>query len=151
MRLIANLLIAVLVGYTLSILINTSVSAATLVGFGIEVSLKDRFDMIVTEWMGLATLYLPIYLVVQSAAFLLLLRVVRSGQYPLLALRGLYSAVGALSLMAVYLAFDTALGQSGVLVASGRTTAGLIAHSATGAVSGLIFCLFRERSSGATA
>ena len=60
MRLIANLLIAVLVGYTLSILINTSVSAATLVGFGIEVSLDDRFDMIVTEWMGLATLYLPI-------------------------------------------------------------------------------------------
>ena len=80
MRLIANLLIAVLVGYTLSILINTSVSAATLVGFGIEVSLKDRFDMIVTEWMGLATLYLPIYLVVQSAAFLLLLPLVATGR-----------------------------------------------------------------------
>ena len=151
MRLIANLLIAVLVGYTLSILINTSVSAATLVGFGIEVSLNDRFDMIVTEWMGLATLYLPIYLVVQTAAFLVLLRLVRSRQYQLSTLRGLYTAVGALSLMAVYLAFDTALGQSGVLVASGRTTAGLLAHSATGAVSGLIFCLLRERSSGATA
>jgi len=141
----------VLMGYTLSILINTSVSAATLVGFGIEVSLSDRFDMIVTEWMGLATLYLPIYLVVQTGAFLLLLRLVRSGQYQRLTLRGLYTAVGALSLMAVYLAFDTALGQSGVLVASGRTTAGLLAHSATGAVSGLVFCLLRERSSGATA
>ncbi|MGI9298892.1 MAG: hypothetical protein ACR2PD_00520 [Luminiphilus sp.] len=150
MRLIANLLIAVLLGYTLSILINTSVSAATLVGFGIEVSLNDRFDMIVTEWMGLATLYLPIYLVVQSVAFLLLLRLARSGQYQRLTLRGLYTAVGGLSLMAVYLAFDTALGQSGVLVASGRTTAGLLAHSATGAVSGLIFCLLRERSSGVT-
>jgi hypothetical protein len=101
--------------------------------------------------MGLATLYLPIYLVVQSVAFLLLLRLVRSGQYQRLTLRGLYIAVGGLSLMAVYLAFDTALGQSGVLVASGRTTAGLLAHSATGAVSGLTFCLLRERSSGATA
>ena len=39
-------LVAVLVGYSLSIVINASVSAATLVGFGIEVGLSDRLDMI---------------------------------------------------------------------------------------------------------
>lgn len=46
MRWVISLLVAVLVGYSLSIVINASVSAATLVGFGIEVSLSDRLDMI---------------------------------------------------------------------------------------------------------
>ena len=53
-----------------------------------------------------------------------------------------FAIVGALSLLLLYIAFDTAMGLSGVLVASGRTLGGLIAHVATGAVSGLIFATF---------
>ena len=60
MRWVISLLVAVLVGYSLSIVINASVSAATLVGFGIEVSLSDRLDMIAKEWVGLGTIYLPL-------------------------------------------------------------------------------------------
>ena len=53
-----------------------------------------------------------------------------------------YAVAGALSLLLLYITFDTAMGLSGVLVASGRTLGGLIAHVATGFVSGLIFATF---------
>lgn len=69
MRWVISLLVAVLIGYSLSIVINASVSAATLVGFGIEVSLPDRLDMIAKEWVGLGTIYLPLYLVYTPSAF----------------------------------------------------------------------------------
>ena len=41
----------------------------------------------------------------------------------------------------IYLSFDAVMGSGGVVVASTRTTAGLFAHAATGAVSGLLFQL----------
>ena len=66
MRWVISLLAAVLVGYSLSIVINASVSAATLVGFGMDVSLSDRLDMIAKEWVGLGTVYLPLYLILQA-------------------------------------------------------------------------------------
>ena len=69
MRWVISLLVAVLVGYSLSIVINASVSAATLVGFGIEVSLSDRLDMISKEWVGLGTIYLPLYLILHAICF----------------------------------------------------------------------------------
>ena len=68
MRSVISLLVAVLVGYSLSIGINSTISAATLVGFGIEVSLSDRLDMIAKEWVGLGTIYLPLYLVCMPCA-----------------------------------------------------------------------------------
>ena len=53
-----------------------------------------------------------------------------------------FAVAGALSLLLLYIAFDTAMGLSGVLVASGRTLGGLMAHVATGVVSGLVFATF---------
>ena len=124
-------------------LINSTVSAATLVGFGIEVSLGDRIQMTATEWMGLAGTYLPIYLGLHVIIFLLLHRVLknRNGSVaPNTARRRIIFAItGAVSLFLVYVGFDQAMGLGGVLVASGRTLGGLLANVATGAVSGLIF------------
>ena len=71
MRWVISLLVAVLVGYSLSIVINASVSAATLVGFGIEVSLSDRLDMIQGVG-GSGTIYLPLYLILHAICFWLL-------------------------------------------------------------------------------
>ena len=61
MRSLIIAIVAATVGYTLSVIINSTVSAATLVGFGIEVGLGDRIQMTATEWTGLAGTYLPIY------------------------------------------------------------------------------------------
>ena len=141
MRWVISLLVAVLVGYSLSIVINASVSAATLVGFGIEVSLSDRLDMIAKEWVGLGTIYLPLYLILHAICFWLLGLVLRNRAVTKVIARATYAGVGALSLMTLYLSFDAVMGSGGVVVASTRTTAGLFAHAATGAVSGLLFQL----------
>ena len=141
MRRVISLLVAVLVGYSLSIVINASVSAATLVGFGIEVSLSDRLDMIAKEWVGLGTIYLPLYLTLHAICFWLLGLVLRKRTVTTVIARATYAGVGALSLMTFYLSFDAVMGSGGVVVASTRTMAGLFAHAATGAVSGLLFQL----------
>ena len=54
MRSLIIAIVAATVGYTLSVIINSTVSAATLVGFGIDVGLGDRIHMTATEWTGLA-------------------------------------------------------------------------------------------------
>ena len=136
-----SLFVAVLVGYSLSILINASVSAATLVGFGIEVSLWDRLDMITKEWVGLGTIYLPLYLILHAICFWLLGLVLRNRALTTVVARATYAGVGALSLMAFYLTFDAVMGSGGVVVASTRRITGLFAHAITGAVSGLLFQL----------
>ena len=146
MRWMKSLFVAVLVGYSLSILINASVSAATLVGFGIEVSPSDRLDMIAKEWMGLGTIYLPLYVLLHAICFWLLGLVLRNRALTTVVARATYAGVGALSLMAFYLTFDAVMGSGGVVVASTRTTTGLFAHAATGAVSGLLFQLLNCRS-----
>ena len=146
MRWVISLLVAVLMGYSLSIVINASVSAATLVGFGIEVSLPDRLDMIAKEWVGLGTIYLPLYLVLHAICFWLLGLVLRNRAVTTVVALATYAGIGALSLMAFYLSFDAVMGSGGVVVASTRTTAGLIAHAATGAVSGLLFRLLSSGS-----
>jgi hypothetical protein len=143
MRLLIIAIVAATLGYTLSVVINSTVSAATLVGFGIEVTFSDRFDMAVTEWLGLASTYLPIYVGLHAVVFLLLHRVLLkttefTGGSPNKR-KAFFALAGALSLLLVYMAFDAAMGLSGVLVASGRTLSGLIANVATGAVSGLVF------------
>lgn len=154
MRSLIIAIVAATVGYTLSVIINSTVSAATLVGFGIEVGLGDRIQMAATEWVGLASTYLPIYVGLHVVLFLLLHRFFPSrseSSEPNLASRHfVFAAVGALSLLLLYIGFDTAMGLSGVLVASGRTLGGLIAHVATGAVSGLIFATFTNSPSEAT-
>ena len=139
MRSMISLLVAVLVGYSLSIGINSTISAATLVGFGIEVSLSDRLDMIAKEWVGLGTIYLPLYLVLHAVCFWLLGRLLRGAVLTTVVARASYAGIGAMSLMAFYLTFDAVMGSGGVVVASTRTTAGLLAHGATGAVSGFLF------------
>lgn len=139
MRSVISLLVAVLIGYSLSIVINASVSAATLVGFGIEVSLSDRLDMIAKEWVGLGTIYLPLYLVLHAVCFWLLGRLLRNIALTTVVARVTYAGIGALSLMAFYVTFDAVMGSGGVVVASTRTTAGLLAHAATGAVAGALF------------
>ena len=141
MRWAINLLLAVLVGYSLSIVINASVTAATLVGFGIEVSLSDRLNMIAKEWVGLGTIYLPLYLVLHAICFWLLGLVLRNRAVTTVIARATCAGIGALSLMAFYLTFDAVMGSGGVVVASTRTTGGLLAHVTTGAVSGLLFQL----------
>lgn len=146
MRWVISLLVAVLVGYSLSIVINASVSAATLVGFGIEVSLSDRLGMITKEWVGLGTIYLPLYLILHAICFWLLGLVLRNRAMAQAVARATYASVGALSLMAFYLSFDAVMGSGGVVVASSRTTVGLLAHATTGAVSGLLFQLLNRRS-----
>ena len=139
MRSVISLLVAVLVGYSLSIVINASVSAATLVGFGIEVSLSDRLDMIGREWVGLGTIYLPLYLVLHAFCFWILSRLLRNRAVTTVVALTTHASLGALSLLALYLAFDAVTGSGGVVVASTRTALGLFAHAATGAVSGLLF------------
>jgi|TARA_E500000178_G_scaffold146511_1_gene146063 hypothetical protein len=139
MRWVINLLVAVSVGYSLSIVINASVSASTLVGFGIEVSLSDRLDMISKDWVGLGTIYLPLYLILHAICFWLLGLVLRNRAVTTVIARVTYAVIGALSLMAFYLSFDAVMGSGGVVVASTRTMAGLFAHAATGAVSGFLF------------
>lgn len=146
MRSLIIAIVAATVGYTLSVIINSTVSAATLVGFGIEVSLGDRIQMTATEWTGLAGTYLPIYVGLHTVIFLLVHRfLAKRSQSPdssLARRRMVFAVAGALSLLLLYIAFDTAMGLSGVLVASGRTLGGLMAHVATGVVSGLIFATF---------
>lgn len=153
MRSLIIAIIAATIGYTLSVIINSTVSAATLVGFGIEVGLGDRVQMTVTEWTGLAGTYLPIYVGLHTVIFLLIHRfsAIRSqSSGSSLASRPIvFAVVGALSLLLLYIGFDAAMGLSGVLVASGRTLGGLIANVATGAVSGLIFATFTNSPSEA--
>jgi hypothetical protein len=144
MRWVINLLVAVSVGYSLSIVINASVSASTLVGFGIEVSLSDRLDMISKDWVGLGTIYLPLYLILHAICFWLLGLVLRNRAVTTVIARVTYAVIGALSLMAFYLSFDAVMGSGGVVVASTRTMAGLFAHAATGAVSGFLFQLLNH-------
>ena len=144
MRWVISLLVAVLVGYSLSIVINASVSATTLVGFGIEVSLSDRLDMISKEWVGLGTIYLPLYLILHAICFWLLGLVLRNRAVTTVVARVTYAGMGALSLIAFYLSFDAVMGSGGVVVASTRTIAGLFAHAATGAVSGFLFQLLNH-------
>jgi hypothetical protein len=146
-------IVAATIGYTLSVIINSTVSAATLVGFGIEVSVGDRAQMAAAEWVGLASTYLPIYLGLHAVIFLLLHRFLvissKSSGANSASRRIVFAAAGAMSLLLLYIGFDTAMGLSGVLVASGRTLGGLVMHVATGAVSGLIFATFTGSSRGA--
>ena len=146
MRSLIIAIVAATIGYTLSVIINSTVSAATLVGFGIEVGLGDRIQMTATEWTGLAGTYLPIYVGLHIVIFLLAHRFLanrsQSSDSNWASRRIVFAVLGALSLLLLYIAFDTAMGLSGVLVASGRTLGGLIAHVATGAMSGLIFATF---------
>ena len=131
MRSVISLLVAVSVGYSLSIVINSLVSAATLVGFGIEVSLSDRLGMIVKEWVGLGTIYLPLYLVLHAICFWLLGLIIRNRAVTTVVARAMYAGVGALSLVAFYLTFDAVMGSGGVVVASTRRITGLFAHAIT--------------------
>jgi hypothetical protein len=139
MRSVISLVLAVLVGYSLSIVINASVSAATLVGFGIEISAAERVDMIFKEWIGLGSVYLPIYFVLHAVSFWVLGRVASVTGLVSLSNATAYALLGSLSLLALYLGFDAVMGSGGVVVASTRSFEGLFAHAATGAVSGFLF------------
>ena len=151
MRLLINAVFAATVGYTLSVLINSSVSAATLVGFVIEVTIGYRFQMFATEWLGLASTYLLIYVLLHTVVFLLVNHFVCNARESRISnpamVHALFAIAGALSLLFVYMGLDTAMGLSVVLVASVRTVGCLMAHVATGAASGLIFSRLSDSSS----
>ena len=136
MRWVISLLVAVLAGYSLSIVI----SAATSVGFGIKASLSDRMDMIAKECVSLGCIYMSLYLVLYAICFWLLGRVLDRAVTTVVA-RATYASLGALSLIAFYLTLDAVMGTGGVVIASTLKTAVLLAHAATGAVSGLLFQL----------
>lgn len=139
MRAVLSLVVAVVIGYSLSVAINASMSAATLVGFGIEVSAVDRLDMIYKEWVGLSSIYLPIYFILQAVSFWILGRAASVTGLYYLATPATYAVVGSLSLLGLYLGFDAVMGSGGVVVASTRTFEGLLANVATGAVAGFAF------------
>ena len=67
---VISLFVAVLVGYSVGIVTNASVSAAKMPGFDIEVSLSDQLNMIIQQWVGLGTIYPPLYLVLHVVFFL---------------------------------------------------------------------------------
>jgi hypothetical protein len=114
MRLLINAVFAATVGYTLSVLINSSVSAATLVGFGIEVTIGDRFQMFATEWLGLASTYLLIYVLLHTVVFLLVNHFAYNADEPRVSNpatgHALFAIAGALSLLLVYMGLDTGNG-----------------------------------------
>ncbi|MEK9577333.1 MAG: hypothetical protein VW014_07115, partial [Halieaceae bacterium] len=87
-----------------------------------------------------------LYLILHAICFWLLGLVLRNRAVAPAVARVSYACVGALSLMAFYLSFDAVMGSGGVVVASSRTTVGLLAHAATGAVSGLLFRLLSAGS-----
>ena len=132
-------LVAILAGYSLSIVINASVSAATIFGFGIEVSLSDGLDMIAKECVGLGCIYMSLYLVLHVICFWVLSRVLN--RVTTVIARATYASLGALSLMTFNPTFDAVMGSGGVVIASTLTTAALLAYAATGAVSGFLFQL----------
>ena len=89
--------------------------------------------MTATEWTGLAGTYLPIYVGLHTVIFLLVHRFLakrdQSSVIRIWPTDTVFAVAGGLSLLLLYIAFDTAMGLSGVLVAwVERSVARLCCH-----------------------
>ena len=139
MRIAIALCLSILVGYSASIAANSTVSAATLVSFGVNVSLTDRLGMIKSEWLGLGATYLPIYFGLMTCLLLLLRWVIRQRPWSPLVTVCAYGAVSGSGLVAFILIFERMMGVEGALLASTRQLSGLVVQFGCAALTGLCF------------
>ena len=147
MRVATALFISILVGYTASVAANSTTSAATLVSFGVDVSLADRLGMIKSEWLGLGATYLPIYFVLMTCLLLLFRRLLRGQSWPPLMTHCVYGGVSGLGLVVFILIFEQVMGVEGALLASTRQLSGLVVQFGCAALTGLCFSALLSRLS----
>jgi hypothetical protein len=147
MRIAVALCLSILVGYSASIAANSTASASTLVSFGVEVTLADRFGMIRSEWLGLGATYLPIYFVLMTCLLLLFRRLIRGQSWSLLMTHCVYGAVSGLGLVVFILIFEQVMGVEGALLASTRQLSGLAIQFGCAALTGLCFSALLSRLS----
>ncbi len=147
MRVAIALCLSILVGYSASIAANSSASAATLVSFGVEVTLADRLGMIRSEWLGLGATYLPIYFVLMTCLLLLFRRLLRGLSWSPLMTYCVYGAVSGSGLIVFILSFEQMMGVEGALLASTRQLRGLVVQFGCAALTGLCFSALLSRLS----
>lgn len=140
------LCLSILVGYTASVMANSTASAATLISFGVEVSMADRLQMMSSEWSGLATTYLPIYLILMCCLLLPLRWFERRGTWKSELRYVAYTAVTGIGLLLFILGFEQLMGVEGALLASTRDTSGLIVQLFCGALTGVSFAALVRRA-----
>ena len=145
MRVATALFISILVGYTASVAANSTTSAATLVSFGVDVSLADRLGMIKSEWLGLGATYLPIYFVLMTCLLLLFRRLIRGQSWSPLMTHCVYGGVSGLGLVVFILIFEQVMGVEGALLASTRQLSGLVVQLGCAALTGLCFSALLSR------
>jgi len=150
MRIAVALCLSILVGYSASIAANSTASAATLVSFGVEVTLADRLGMIRSEWLGLGATYLPIYFVLMTCLLSLFRRLSRGQSWSPLITHCVYSAVSGLGLVVFILMFERVMGVEGALLASTRQLSGLVVQFGCAALTGLCFSALLSRLSLST-
>jgi len=139
MRVAIALCLSILVGYSASIAVNSTASAATLVSFGINVSLTDRLGMIKSEWLGLGATYLPIYFGLMTCVLLLFRRLLRGQSWSSLTTYCVYGVVSGSGLVVFILIFEQVMGVEGALLASTRQLSGLVIQFGCAALTGLCF------------
>lgn len=149
MRVAIALCLSILVGYSASIAANSTASAATLVSFGVEVTLADRLGMIRSEWLGLGATYLPIYFVLMTCLLLLFRRLIRGQSWSPLMTHCVYSAVSGLGLVVFIRIFEQVTAE-GALLASTRQLSGLAIQFGCAALTGLCFSALLSRLSLST-
>ena len=145
MRIAVALCLSILVGYSASIAANSTASAATLVSFGVEVTLADRLGMIRSEWLGLGATYLPIYFVLMTCLLSLFRRLLRGQSWSSLMTHCVYGAVSGLGLVLFILIFEQVMGVEGALLASTRQLSGLVVQFGCAALTGLCFSALLSR------
>ena len=147
MRIAVALCLSILVGYSASIAANSAASAATLVSFGVEVTLTDRLGMMRSEWLGLGATYLPIYFVLMTCLLLLFRRLTRGQSWSTLTTYCAYGAVSGCGLVVFILIFEQVMGVEGALLASTRHPSGLVVQFGCAALTGLCFSALLSRLS----
>ena len=150
MRVAIALCLSILVGYSASIAANSTASAATLVSFGVNVSLTDRLGMIRSEWLGLGATYLPIYFILMTCLLSLFQRLSRGQSWSSLMTHCVYGAVSGLGLVVFILIFEQVMGVEGALLASTRQLSGLAIQFGCAALTGLCFSALLSRLSLST-
>lgn len=150
MRVAIALCLSILVGYSASIAANSTASAATLVSFGVNVSLTDRLGMIRSEWLGLGATYLPIYFVLMTCLLSLFRRLSRGQSWSSLMTHYIYSGASGLGLVVFILMFERVMGVEGALLASTRQLSGLVVQFGCAALTGLCFSALLSRLSLST-
>ncbi|MDT8321037.1 MAG: hypothetical protein RQ826_10980 [Xanthomonadales bacterium] len=133
-RIFGAYLLSLIAGYALASVIATQSVVARLQEMGVDVAFMDRLDMTLKDLQGLAGSLLPMlafgYLIAFLTAALLSHRK-PSWRTPLFAL------AGAAALVSIHLMLNMAFGVTPIAVA--RTSGGLLAQAAAGAVGAWLF------------